>query len=144
MSLSKKILIIDDEADLTLMIKYRLENSGYEVSTAHSGEEGLRELERIKPDLVLLDVIMPHMDGLETLYKIKNNYIYSGKIPVIMLTGKKDLDSMFQAKGFGSSEYITKPFDSEELVRLVDSYLGFDRNPHNVFSGNDSTKKSSE
>jgi len=124
MASGKKILIIDDEADLILMVKYRLENSGYEVHVAQSGQEGLRELERIKPDLILLDIMMPYMDGFEVLYKIRNDYVYSGKIPVIMLTGKKDIESMFQAKGFGSSEYITKPFDSEELVRIVDRYLG--------------------
>ena len=109
----KKILIIDDEPDLIKMTTFILENAGYRVYGATDGETGLKKFEEVKPDLILLDIIMPEMDGFEVLYILRNNYPERQQVPVIILTVRKDIESAFQARGFGATEYIVKPADRQ-------------------------------
>ena len=120
----KKILVIDDDPDFVLMTREVLEHNGYEVQSAGSGEEGIEKAAKAIPDLVLLDIIMPGMDGLEVLYALKNNYADLAQVPIIMVTGKKEMEVVFQAKGFGAIDYIMKPFDNKELLKIVAEYTG--------------------
>jgi len=119
----KKILLIDDEEDFTEMAKNRLEKVGYEVYTAADGAEGLKKFAETKPDLVLLDIIMPGMDGLEVLHRIRSRYPEAKDVPVIMLTAKRDTESIFKSRDYRATDYIMKPFKLEELLVLVNKYI---------------------
>jgi len=105
----RKILIIDDEEDLTFFVKANLELSNkYEVLIANSGKEGIKLAKRYRPDLILLDIMMPGMDGFEVLQNLKKA-ADTLSIPVIMLTAKGDDDSKIKAAGLYNEEYIVKP-----------------------------------
>lgn len=112
----KKILLIDDEPDLLATTKFLLENEGYKVYTASSGKEGIKKFEKIAPDLILLDIVMPEMDGFETLHRLRNVYPESEHIPIIMLTVRTEMESTFQAKGFGATGYIVKSAKSDVFL----------------------------
>lgn len=116
----KKILLIEDENDLVETTKFALEKVGYEVYSASSGEEGIEKFESISPDLILLDINMPKMDGFETLHRLKNVYPKNEHIPVIMLTVRTDMDSIFQAKGFGAQDYVIKSADISILLAKIE------------------------
>ena len=118
-----ELLIIDDEPDLIKMTTFVLENAGYEVYSATDGKTGLKKFEEVKPDLILLDIIMPDMDGFEVLYILRNNYPEIQQVPVVILTVKKDIESGFQARGFGATEYIVKPVDPKELIDKIEKEL---------------------
>lgn len=119
----KKILLIDDEPDLIAPTKFVLENAGYQVYIAVSAEEGMKKFKEVKPDLILLDIMMPQVDGLEMLYRLRNVYKDTRTVPVIMLTARDDVESTFQAKGFGATEYLVKSASSEALLDKVKKLL---------------------
>jgi len=110
-----KILVVDDEKLLVKGLKFNLENDGYEVECAYDGEAGLEVLRRGSIDLVLLDIMMPRMDGFEVCRRIRE----FSKVPVIMLTAKsEDMDKIIGFE-YGADDYITKPFNIMELkVRI--------------------------
>ncbi len=120
---TKKVLLIDDEPDLIAPTKFVLENAGYEVNVANSAEEGLEKFKEAKPDIILLDIMMPGIDGLEFLYRLKNVYQNASDIPVIMLSARDDMELTFRAKGFGATEYIHKSASSDELLDKVSKLL---------------------
>jgi len=116
----KKILIIDDEEDLTFFVKANLELSGkFEVLIANSGKEGIRMAKRYNPDLILLDIMMPGMDGFEVLKSLKK-IDSTVAIPVVMLTAKDDDDSKIQAAGLYNEEYIVKPVRIDALKTKIE------------------------
>jgi len=117
-----KILVIDDEEDLLDLVTVRLEAAGYKVISASSSQEGLEKVHQEKPDLVLLDVMMPGIDGFELLRRLKDDPD-AKYIPIIMLTCRGDSESIFKAEDLGAKDYIIKPFDSKELIGLVEKYL---------------------
>jgi len=117
----ERILLIDDEKDLVKLVVIRLEAAGYEVITAYGGQEGLDKAKIEKPNLILLDIMMPGMDGFEVLHKLKND-TETVNIPVIMLTAKGESQSLFAAQDLKATDYIIKPFETEELLRLVKRY----------------------
>ncbi|MCK5014712.1 MAG: response regulator [Candidatus Omnitrophica bacterium] len=112
----KKILVVDDEEMLNEFIKIRLEASNYIVETATDGIEGLLKAERMRPDLIILDVFMKPMDGYTTLKKVRKNEKIKN-IPIIMLTASGKKRDLFEAEGI--SDYITKPFDSTDFISRV-------------------------
>jgi len=114
----KKILVVDDEIDLVKAIKIRLEQAGYDVVVAHDGEEGFAKAKEEKPDLVLLDVIMPKLNGHEALQKIKQDGEISS-IPVIMLTAKSQVEDINKAASIGAVDYVVKPFSHITLLEKV-------------------------
>jgi len=117
---SQKILVIDDEPMFCSLVEQVLSNKGYEVLTAGNGQEGLRLMFTHKPNLVLLDVAMPGMDGWQTCERIRD----ISDIPVIMLTGKrKGEDDIVRGLDFGADEYLVKPVGSKELVARVRAVL---------------------
>ncbi len=118
----KKILVIDDEFELLMAMKIRLTVSGFEVETAKDGVEGIMSMERFKPDIVLLDFIMPKTDGLEICKRIKAHPVLKD-IPVIIFTaaGEKNIDQRIREAG--AQDYISKPFDTQALVSLIKKWI---------------------
>jgi len=116
-----KILAIDDEKDILLLLKYNLENEGYYVETASSGKEGIKLAEKFIPDLILLDIMMPSMDGIETCINlrkigtIKDSYI-------LFLTARTEEYSEVAAFEAGADDYITKPIKPRALISRINSF----------------------
>jgi len=118
----KKILVIDDEPEMVEMLKMRLEASGYIVISASNGRQGLEIAQKEKPDLILLDIMMPEIDGFGVLSRLKNN-AETGLIPVIMLTAKAETSSIIQAQKLFANDYIVKPFEPKQLLDLIKKYI---------------------
>jgi DNA-binding response OmpR family regulator len=114
----KKILVVDDEPNILMSIEYILDMEGYEVHTARDGEEALDVAERIRPDLILLDVSMPRKDGYEVCRILREREDMAGT-KVIMLTAKGQ--SLEKKKGIevGADEYVTKPFSAVDLLEKI-------------------------
>jgi DNA-binding response OmpR family regulator len=118
----KKILVIDDHADSVFLLKDRLEREGYEVITAYDGKSGLQRAFNDCPDLILLDIIMPDIDGLEVCRTILNTQS-TKDIPVILITGKVDADGTKEGLQAGAFDYIRKPVNKTELLARIHSAL---------------------
>ncbi|MBI4665912.1 MAG: sigma-54-dependent Fis family transcriptional regulator [Nitrospinae bacterium] len=116
------ILAVDDEEDNLALLKGRLTRRGYEVHCVSSGDLALKTLEDISPDLILLDVMMPGMDGYETCKQIKSRST-SEFLPIILLTAKDDKESKIKGLEIGADDYVTKPFDMDELVARIRAML---------------------
>ena len=120
--MKKKVLVVDDEKDIVDILKYNLERENeYEVYTAKDGKEALELAENI-PDLILLDIMMPELNGFEVCKQLKNNPVTS-KIPVIFLTAKENEIDEILGLEIGADDYITKPFNSREVVARVKAVL---------------------
>ncbi len=118
-----KIMVVDDEPDLLDVVKLILESDGYQVVTAGGGQEALNIIEEEKPDLVLLDIIMPKMDGWEVFSRSKSNP-KTHEIPVIMLTAKDQrIDKLIGLHVVRVDDYITKPFGRAELLERIKRVL---------------------
>lgn len=117
-----KILIADDDVILTEMLRFRFENARHEVITAEDGMAALAKAESDKPDLVVLDSMMPVIAGPEVLARLKANP-KTAQIPVLMLTARDGEDDVVAALKGGASEYITKPFIPQELLVRVERLL---------------------
>jgi len=118
MARQRKILVVDDERHIVRLIQVNLERAGYKVSTAFDGKEALRKVETDKPELIVMDVMMPHMDGFEALKHLQANPQTRG-IPVVMLTAKAQDADIFRGWSSGVSAYLTKPFNPLELLTFV-------------------------
>ena len=120
---NKVILLVDDNPDLLYSVKKGLESisKGFGVVTVEGGKECLQSLKKMKPDLILLDIMMPDMDGWDTCAKIKSNK-KTENIPIIFLTAKTDPVSRSMG-GLASADYITKPFDIKNLKKRIDSVI---------------------
>ena len=120
----KIVMLVDDNPDLLYSVKKGLESlaKDFEVVTVDSGNKCLQSLNKIKPDLILLDIMMPGMDGWDTCAKIKNNK-KTEKIPIVFLTAKTDPISKSMGR-LASSDYITKPFNMNDLKKRIDSAIG--------------------
>jgi DNA-binding response OmpR family regulator len=115
-----KVLIVDDEPDILLMLRVNLEAEGYETALAADGETALRRIADERPDLVLLDVMMPVMDGWGVLETLARD-VYSHRI--IVVSAKSSERDMVRALELGASAYVSKPFDPDELIALVGRVL---------------------
>jgi two-component system alkaline phosphatase synthesis response regulator PhoP/two-component system response regulator VicR len=113
-----KILVCDDERHIVRLIQVNLERQGWEVVTAYDGKEGLEKIRSEKPNLVVLDVMMPYMDGFEVLKSLRREPDTEG-LPVIMLTAKAQDKDVFEGYHYGADMYLTKPFNPMELVTFV-------------------------
>ncbi|MEK7371202.1 MAG: response regulator [candidate division NC10 bacterium] len=111
-----KVLVVDDELEVRQILQEFLAHRGYEVYAAESGPEALNALDTFKPDVVLLDVLMPGMDGVETLKRI---VALQPTLPVIMVTANADVGITSRLLGLGAADYIPKPFDLEYLDQAV-------------------------
>jgi len=114
----KKILAVDDERHIVRLVQVNLERAGYTVVTAFDGREALEKVESEQPDLVVLDVMMPYMDGFEVLQTLRKNQS-TRDLPVIMLTAKAQDADVFRGWQSGVDCYLTKPFNPMELISFV-------------------------
>ena len=121
--MAKRILVIDDEPELVKAIQIRLEIAGYETLVAHDGMEGLDKARKEKPDLILLDLMLPKMDGYKVCALLKRDKKYT-KIPVIMLTARTLERHQKQGIELGADAYITKPFQYEVVLAKIKELLG--------------------
>ncbi len=119
----KKILLVDDSSTVLLMEKMILSKSEYDVVTARDGVEGVEKARNERPDLILMDVVMPRMDGFEAVRKLREDDATKA-IPVIMVTTRGELQSVETGYASGCSDYVTKPINGLELLTKVRSCLG--------------------
>ncbi|HSM93670.1 MAG: response regulator [Anaeromyxobacteraceae bacterium] len=119
----KKILLVDDSSTVLLMEKMILSKSEYDVVTARDGLEGVDKARSERPDLILMDVVMPRMDGFEAVRKLREDDS-TRTIPVIMVTTRGELQSVETGYASGCSDYVTKPINGLELLTKVRSCLG--------------------
>ena len=114
-AMSKKIMVVDDNVDSIMILRSILESQGYKVFTAQSGVDALELLKHEVPDLILLDVMMPQMSGIEVLERIKTTHVTS-KVPVIMVTAKIQDEDVMTGYQHGADYYITKPCTAKQLL----------------------------
>jgi two-component system alkaline phosphatase synthesis response regulator PhoP/two-component system response regulator VicR len=117
--MARKILVVDDERHIVRLVEINLQRAGYDVVTAYDGVEALEKVKSEKPDMLVLDVMMPRMDGFEVLGKLQSDAATSS-IPVIMLTAKAQDADIFRGWQSGVSSYLTKPFNPRELLTFVE------------------------
>ncbi len=118
-----RILVVDDNPDSVAIMRGILEGRGYDVAAAASGAEALEFLKKETVDLVLLDVMMPEMSGMEVLQHIKEDAA-TGRLPVILVTAKTQDEDVLSGYQYGADYYITKPFTAKQLVYGIELILG--------------------
>ena len=123
--MSRRILVVDDDPRLLHVVAMYLSIEGYEVDTASNGDEGLRLLEQRRPDLVILDVMMPGIDGLEACRRIKSNP-ETRAIPVVLFTALSRTDDVENGRAAGANRFINKPFSLIGLGAVIRSFLAED------------------
>jgi two-component system KDP operon response regulator KdpE len=115
----RRILVVDDEERMVRFIRMNLEHDGFQVSEAFKGKEAIQKIRDVTPDLILLDVMMPDLDGFEVLETVRE----VSNVPVIMLTAKGEEDDRVRGLELGADDYVTKPFSPRELVSRVKAVL---------------------
>ena len=123
MSEKKRILIVEDEIELNEMIKIRLEANDFEISTAFDGKEGLEKAREQEPDLIILDLMLPKLDGYKVCGLLKSDSRYN-KIPIIIFTALAQNSNKEMGLELGADAYITKPFKSEVLLEKIKELMG--------------------
>ena len=118
----EKILVIEDEPDILEVIEYNLTREGYRVQTSRDGDDGLKKARRDAPDLVLLDLMLPGIDGVEICRQLKRDPV-TRAVPVMMVTAKSEDSDIVLGLGVGADDYITKPFSPRQLVARVQAVL---------------------
>ena len=116
---NQKIVIVEDEKAISDIIKFNVEKEGYIAYTAYDGEEGLELIEKVNPDLILLDIMMPKMDGLEVCRKVRKTH----NTPIIMLTARAEEVDKVVGLEIGADDYVTKPFGIRELMARIRANL---------------------
>lgn len=124
--MSTKILIVDDEADIVELLKYNLEKEGYNCSTAGNGKDALEKIEKVKPDLVLLDIMMPEMDGIETCRRIRQLDTVKN-VYIVFLTARAEEYSELAGFEVGADDYITKPIKPRVLLSRIKAIMKRDK-----------------
>jgi len=119
----KTILLVDDEPDFVETVEFFLSGSDYQVLVAKNGKNALEQVKNQKPDLILLDVMMPEMDGLEACKRLKKDPA-TNSIPIIMLTAKGRKEDVVEAIAAGADSYVVKPFNLTDLVERIEGILG--------------------
>ena len=118
----EKIVVVEDEADILEVIEYNLSREGFRVLSTRDGEEGLRLVQKESPDLVLLDLMLPGLDGMEICRKLKADPLTQA-IPIVMATAKGEESDIVLGLGIGADDYVTKPFSPRELIARVKAVL---------------------
>ncbi len=117
--MAEKILVIDDEETVVELLRLLLEHKGYEVIKAYRAEDGLRKAYRTHPDLILLDIMMPDMDGWEVCRRLRE----LSDVPIVFLTARTDVKEIVKGLELGADDYILKPYDNDELVARIRAHL---------------------
>lgn len=116
----QKVLVVDDEHSIVTLLKYNLEQAGYHIDVAQDGEEALAKVDEVKPDIVVLDLMLPKKDGIEVCKTIRAN---KNSVPILMLTAKDDAFDRVLGLELGADDYMTKPFSPREVVARVKAIL---------------------
>ncbi len=117
-----QILVVEDDVDIAELVAFNLERQGWKCALVHHGNEGWEQIQRLLPDLVILDVMLPGMDGMQIFRAMKENEM-TRRIPVIFLTARGALDDRLEGLSLGADDYVTKPFSPKELVLRVRNVL---------------------
>ncbi len=120
--MKKKILVVDDDPDIRKFLKRRLERNNFEVIAADNGQNCLAIASKEGPDLILLDIVMPFMDGYEVIKKLRDSS-KTRYIPIIMHSVKKETKSIFKSMELGSIDYVMKPVSFEALLKVIRRYV---------------------
>ncbi len=123
--MGKKVLIVDDEPNIVISLEFLMKREGFEVSIARDGEEALHRVAESRPDLMLLDVMMPKKSGYEVCQQLRSDPAHAG-IKIIMLTAKGRDTEVAKGLDLGADAYMTKPFSTKDLVVQVKSLLGIE------------------
>lgn len=113
----RKVLIVDDDKDIVTIVSTILSGRGWEITAAYSGREALEAVTSQKPDIILLDIMMPEMNGIEVLKRLKK---IDANARIIMITAFGDVESYLDSMELGAYEYINKPFETDELLEMID------------------------
>ena len=116
------ILLVEDDANIAKLLRVRLEHSGHAITTASDGEQALTSIHADAPDLILLDIMLPGLDGFQVAKQLKSD-ITTAHIPIMMLTARSDGQSMMIGLGRGADDYLTKPIDFPDLMRRIETCL---------------------
>jgi len=122
MSEEKKILFVDDEPDLVQLVTLRLQAAGYQVEVAYDGQEGLDQVGKVKPDLIILDLMLPKLDGYKVCRLLKFDERYRG-IPILIFTARAQAEDIKLAMECGADGYLTKPFEVQALLGKLKELL---------------------
>lgn len=117
-----KVLIVDDEANIVISLEFLMEQAGYAVAVARTGEEAIEAIDSFHPDLVLLDVMLPGVNGFDILQRIRQHFTQH-EMAVVMLTAKGREVEVTKGLALGANAYITKPFSTRDLLAEVRRYL---------------------
>lgn len=120
--MAKKVLLVEDEKNIILGVRTCLDAVGYKVEVVEDGSDALESVAREHPDLILLDLLLPKVDGFEVLKQLKGNEATSG-IPIIVLTAKAEEEDRQRVMNLGADNYMTKPFKPQELWDMLKEYL---------------------
>ncbi len=121
----KKILLVDDEPDFTYFLKTNIEERGnYQVSIADNSKTAVEIFSQDKPDLVFLDIMMPDASGMDILRKLKSHNADNEQTKILMLSAKRDAQSILDAQKYGADDYIMKPVEIDKLLSIMHKYLG--------------------
>mgnify|MGYP000361990412 CR=1 FL=1 len=118
---NEKILVVDDDANICELLRLYLTKEGYQVTVANDGEEGLEKFNAVKPDMVLLDVMMPRMDGFEMVRRIRQT---DKQTPVLFLTARSTINDVVEGFELGANDYLKKPFGMQELIIRIKALVG--------------------
>jgi DNA-binding response OmpR family regulator len=118
----EKILVVDDEEDILELVRYNLEREGFQVTCAESGEKAMQTIRKEVPDLVVLDLMLPGIDGLEVARRLKKDHKTAG-LPIVMLTAKGEEADMVTGLELGADDYVTKPFSPRIMIARIKAVL---------------------
>ena len=124
----RKILFVDDEPDLVQLVSLRLQAGGYEVAVARDGQEALDQVKKVQPDLIILDLMLPKIEGYKVCRLLKFDERYKG-IPVLIFTARAQAEDIQMAMECGADAYLTKPFEVEALLGKLKELLALSRGP---------------
>ncbi len=120
--MATRVLVVDDDPHVLQLLRVNFELEGYEVLSASHGEEALEQVKKGKPDILVCDVMMPGMDGLEVVRRVRANKA-TAKIPIVMVSAKAQLTDLSAGDNAGADAYVTKPFDPQDLLDAVGRLL---------------------
>lgn len=123
-----RILLVDDEPDLVQMVSVRLSASGYEVIPAYDGRQALDQVKQVKPDLIILDLMLPKLDGYKVCRLLKFDERTKG-IPILIFTARAQVEDVTLATECGADAYLTKPFEAKALLEKIQELLGAGQKP---------------
>ncbi|MBU1125720.1 MAG: response regulator [Candidatus Omnitrophica bacterium] len=120
--MSKKILVVDDEPHIVMLVQSRLMAEGYDVVTSSDGQDALEKVRQSKPDLIILDLSLPVMDGFQVCSALRADSV-TAAIPIVMLTAHRDAQDITKATELGAVSYVQKPFKAEILLGIIQGFI---------------------